>query len=142
MALIKAIIMILRKLAFGWSDCNVKNEFEWNDQLFSNIQGWCVRHWLIKTNCILDPLIFQVEQHYNKLCKVFFRLTKTPKCMCGAMDGTHIKLANKPKCSYQTTDYLFESPADCGSISSYVIISLLDGKLARWPSASCCPPPK
>ena len=70
--------MIVMKRAFGWSDCNVKNEFEWNDQLFSNMQH---SHWLTKTNCILDTLIFQVEQHYNKLCKFFLGSPNSLKCV-------------------------------------------------------------
>ena len=34
----------------------------------------------------------------------FIRLTKLPQ-MCGAIDGTHIKLLNKPKRAYQPTYY-------------------------------------
>jgi hypothetical protein len=40
----KAVALVLRKLAFGQSDCNVGNELKWKEKMFSNIHNWFPRH--------------------------------------------------------------------------------------------------
>jgi len=44
----------------------LKMNLEWEEQLFSHIQDWFVKHRLTRTNFIVDTLLFQVVQDYNE----------------------------------------------------------------------------
>lgn len=62
----KAVALVFQKLTVSHVIIMLDMNLKWEEQLFLNIQDWFVRHWVTMTNCILETLILQVVQDYNK----------------------------------------------------------------------------
>ena len=62
----KVVALVFQKLTVSHVIIMLDMNLKWEEQLFLNIQDWFVRHWVTMTNCILETLILQVVQDYNK----------------------------------------------------------------------------
>jgi hypothetical protein len=100
----KAVGMILYKLAFGHSDRIIGQKFAQGRSTIQRYNLIICRVFADKKLLFSRYISIPTGQRLHSVIERFHALSRLPN-MCGAIDGTHIKLYQKPAQCYIPADY-------------------------------------